>query len=48
VTFDQGSFLDKVQGWDSVEFFSIDLKDATDRFPVDFISRVLEGAFTPE
>jgi hypothetical protein len=48
VTFDQGSFLDKVRLWDSVEYFSIDLKNATDRFPVDFISRVLEGAFTQE
>lgn len=48
VTFNQGSFLEKVMGWDSSEFYSIDLKDATDRFPVDLISRVLEGAFTRE
>lgn len=48
VTFDQGSFLDRVRLWDSVEYFSIDLKNATDRFPVDFIRRVLEGAFTQE
>jgi hypothetical protein len=48
VTFDQGSFLEKVKGWDSIEYFSIDLKDATDRFPIDLISTVLEGAFTKE
>jgi hypothetical protein len=48
VTFNQGSFLEKVLEWDSREFYSIDLKDATDRFPVDLISRVLEGAFTQE
>lgn len=48
MTFDQGSFLEKVREWDVDEYYSIDLKDATDRFPVDFISRVLEGAFTQE
>jgi len=48
VTFDQGSFVEKVLAWESIEYFSFDLKDATDRFPVDFIGRVLEGAFTQE
>lgn len=48
VTFDQGSFLEKVRLWDSVEYFSIDLKNATDRFPVDLICTVLQGGFTRE
>jgi hypothetical protein len=46
VTFDQGSYLKKVEPWKSVEYFSIDLKDATDRFPIILISQVLQGAFT--
>lgn len=48
VTFDQGSFLEKVAHWESPEYFSVDLRNATDRFPVEFICRVLEGAFTKE
>jgi hypothetical protein len=48
VTFNQGSFLEIVANWDSVEFHSIDLRNATDRFPIDFICRVLEGGFTRE
>jgi hypothetical protein len=40
-TFNQGSFLDKVKGWD--KFYSIDLTAATDRFPIKVISLVLKG-----
>lgn len=49
VTFDQGSFLDRVRSWGQVqEYYSIDLKNATDRFPIDLICTVLGGAFTRE
>lgn len=41
MTFDQGSFKDFMQGLDHYD--SIDLKNATDRFPIGFISGVLEG-----
>jgi hypothetical protein len=40
-TFDQGSFKDKVNGWE--EFYSIDLTAATDRFPISIIYDVLNG-----
>jgi hypothetical protein len=48
VTFDQGSFLGRVQGWGKVEYFSVDLSKATDRFPIKLISLVLEAFFTRE
>jgi hypothetical protein len=48
VTFDQGSFLGRVQGWGKVEYFSVDLSKATDRFPIKLISLVLEAFFTKE
>jgi len=39
VTFAQGSFVEKVQGWGSgVVYHSIDLTSATDRFPIWFIT----------
>jgi hypothetical protein len=40
-TFDQGSFLNKISGWN--EFYSIDLSAATDRFPIQTIKDVLKG-----
>jgi hypothetical protein len=40
-TYDQGSFYDKINGWD--EFYSIDLTAATDRFPITVICQVLKG-----
>lgn len=40
-TFDQGSFIQKSKSWEI--FYSVDLSSATDRFPIDFISGVLEG-----
>jgi len=40
-TFDQNSFKTKIEGWDI--FYSIDLKAATDRFPISLISQVLKG-----
>lgn len=40
-TFDQGSFKEKIKGWDY--FSSIDLTNATDVFPITLISKVLEG-----
>nr|UOL49043.1 MAG: putative RNA-dependent RNA polymerase [Mitoviridae sp.] len=40
-TFDQGSFWDKIKG--SEVFYSVDLTAATDRFPIDLISLVLEA-----
>lgn len=42
-TFAQGSFKDKVKGWNT--FHSIDLTAATDRFPIDVICHVLEAKF---
>lgn len=48
VTFSQGSFVDKVQGWGSVRLLSLDLTAATDRFPIHVIARVLEGFFPKE
>lgn len=40
-TFDQNSFKDKIKDWDI--FYSVDLKSATDRFPISLISQVLKG-----
>jgi hypothetical protein len=40
-TFDQNSFKDKIKDWDI--FYSVDLKSATDRFPISLISAVLKG-----
>lgn len=40
-TFDQNSFKNKISGWDI--FYSVDLKSATDRFPITLISKVLKG-----
>lgn len=40
-TFDQGSFWNKIK--DSKVFYSIDLTAATDRFPIELISLVLEA-----
>lgn len=41
-TFNQGSFKDKLQDCDW--YYSIDLTAATDRFPIETICNVLEGA----
>jgi hypothetical protein len=40
-TFDQNSFKDKISDWDI--FYSVDLKSATDRFPIRLICEVLKG-----
>jgi len=48
VTFDQGSFITKVQSWGEVKFYSVDLSKATDRFPISLIKIVLGGFFTRE
>lgn len=40
-TFNQGSFLGKTSGWK--KFYSLDLTNATDRFPISVISDVLQG-----
>jgi len=48
VTFDQSRFLEIVRGWGEVKYHSIDLTNATDRFPVSYIGDVLGGAFTKE
>jgi len=40
-TFDQNSFKNKIKDWEI--FYSVDLKAATDRFPISLISSVLEG-----
>lgn len=45
-TFDQHSFKEKIKGWEI--FYSVDLKSATDRFPIEIISRVLKGILPPE
>lgn len=46
VTFNQGSFIDKVKHWKHGVWYSVDLSKATDRFPIDLISLVLEGRFS--
>jgi len=43
-TFSQGSFLEKLNTIDS-NFYSVDLKAATDRFPIKSIEEVLKGRF---
>lgn len=48
VTFDQGSFLDKIGGWEHGVWYSVDLSKATDRFPLKLISLVLGGRFSPD
>jgi len=45
-TFDQGSFKTKIVGW--TEFYSIDLTNATDRFPIETIIQVLKPIFPLE
>jgi len=40
-TFNQGGFTDKIKDW--TEFYSCDLKDATDRVPIILIEKVLKG-----
>jgi len=45
-TFAQSSFKDKVKDW--TEFYSIDLSNATDRFPIYLITLVLMGRFPKE
>lgn len=47
-TFDQGSFLDKIRGWEHGVWYSVDLSKATDRFPISLITLVLGGRFSPE
>lgn len=48
MTFDQGAFKARVEGWDNPVFYSVDLTAATDRFPIDVICQVLEGRFSKE
>jgi len=45
-TFDQGSFKERVKDWKV--FYSIDLTNATDRFPIYLISQVLKGLLPSE
>lgn len=45
VTFDQGSFLRKMEGWPEGVRYSVDLSKATDRFPIRLISILLRGRF---
>lgn len=46
MTFNQGSFLDRVKSWGpGVTLYSVDLTAATDRFPIELIGEVLEGHF---
>jgi len=40
-TFNQGSFKTKIQGWPV--YHSVDLSAFTDRFPIKFVSKVLNG-----
>lgn len=40
-TFDQGKFIPLSKGWS--EFYSCDLTNATDRFPIEYIGSVLKG-----
>jgi hypothetical protein len=40
-TFNQAAFKDKINGW--TRFYSIDLSNATDRFPIQTIIDTLEG-----
>lgn len=45
-TFDQSSFQDRVKDW--TEFYSVDLTNATDRFPIQVIYDVLVGHLPEE
>lgn len=47
MTFSQGSFVEAVRSWGpGVVLYSVDLKSATDRFPIALISDVLRGSFS--
>jgi hypothetical protein len=41
VTFNQNAFKEKISDWEV--FYSVDLKSATDRFPIHVIKQVLKG-----
>lgn len=45
MTFNQGGFVSVVKAWEPCTFYSVDLTQATDRFPAFFIGRVLEPLF---
>lgn len=48
-TFNQGGFQEKINSWPKDQhFYSVDLKAATDRFPMELICQVLKGRFTDE
>lgn len=44
-TFDQAGFIEILNGAD--EYYSVDLTQATDRFPINFIAYFLKG-YLPE
>jgi len=46
VTFNQGSFKDMVTKWEAPCLYSVDLTAATDRFPLEVITDVLEGCLS--
>lgn len=46
MTFHQGAFVDVVKRWGDTTLYSIDLTNATDRFPIVLIGSVLEGWFS--
>lgn len=48
VTFNQSAFVEKVRSWGPVEYHSVDLSKATDRFPIEIIKAVLSPIFGPE
>lgn len=45
VTFDQGSFKEKMKEWPPGRYYSIDLTAATDRFPIRLLQILLEEIF---
>jgi len=48
-TFNQGGFKDKMKDWPQGHaFYSVDLTNATDRFPMELICQVLKGRFTDD
>lgn len=46
LTFNQGGFVDTIK--DKKVFYSLDLSSATDRFPIEYIAKVLRGRFPYE
>lgn len=47
MTFNQGGFIPRVLSWGDCTYYSVDLTQATDRFPAYVVGKVLEPRFGP-